>query len=175
MTLLDDICQVHDGVLKAPPLRKYGHAYTVRNSRELAKSKSASADEHDHAEIYINAKALAIDAIRIMKLASENIEKESSEKCKLDWVEYFNRRVETKTHPIAVLRIEHDKPVFAYVSRDSKDKYDECASCHKFNTCKIFPKLKYCMEHDSTRKTPNQKDDKDYVFEIGLLLGTVRL
>ena len=76
MTLFDDICEVHDGVLKAPPLRAYGHANTVCNSTELAKSKTAAVDEHDHTDVYKKAKILAVEAVRIMQLASKNIEKE---------------------------------------------------------------------------------------------------
>ena len=79
MTLLDDICGVHDGVLKAPPLRAYesGTGRIRENSEHIF--KNARTVETDHEDIYKKALTVAIEAVRIMQLSSKNIEKERNE------------------------------------------------------------------------------------------------
>ncbi|MCK5216624.1 MAG: hypothetical protein KAJ93_02485 [Methanosarcinales archaeon] len=152
---------MHDGVLKAPPVLRYCDVSTLNISHELATHKRILLDNHDHEQIYTTAKKLATEAVRIMQLASANIEAnqqkivpeskitsenidevsrnlirlatrehDARKKAHTDMADEVKKTLVTNittiekmtpppasNHPIAVLGIEHDKPVFAYVNR----------------------------------------------------------
>lgn len=78
MTLLDDICEVHDGVLKAPPLVPYWDKSIIMMHATRLVNEIENTSEDDEV-VYSHAKILAIEAVRIMQLASKNIEKEQCE------------------------------------------------------------------------------------------------
>lgn len=145
MTLLNDISQVHDGVLKAPPLHVYesGTGRIRENGEHIF--KNARTVKTDHEDVYKKALIIAIEAVRIMQLASKNIEKEQKQN-------------QANNHPIAAFRIENDKPVFAYVSREMSG-LDDAEDVRKAK---------------AELNRLEQKDEPDYVFEIGILLGAVR-
>ena len=115
MTLFEDIGQVYDGVSKAPPLEIYNNSKGLNGAHSLLYAELWRTSPRSD-KVYKHANALALEAVRIMQLASANIEKEQSEKFKSELVEHFNQNA--VNHPIAVFTIKDKKPVFAYVNRE---------------------------------------------------------
>lgn len=149
MTLLDDISQVHDGVLKAPPLNRYGGATTISDAQDYAHSANKTNPNHEH--VYNDAKCLAIDAVRIMQLASKNIEKEQRE---------IKQEVEDR-------KSSNARTLYDVINHDEREK---CTTCADSNICKRHESVTWCINWNEQA----QKHEPDYVFEVGLVLGTVR-
>ena len=91
MTLFNYICEVHDGVVKAHPLHVYDHGIGIIGEYSKHILKQTPKINPDHECVYKKACEIAIEAVRIMQLASKNIEKERHEikqeaKAELDYV-----------------------------------------------------------------------------------------
>ena len=145
MTLLGDISQVHDGVLKAPPLRAYGGAFT--RSKSLYLAEYLRDDNKDHESAYKLAKDLAVESVRCMQLASKNIDKERQE-------------VENRKAPTA-------RTLYDIVNHDERES---CTTCADSKRCNPYKNVTWCINWNERE----QKYEPDYVFEVGLVLGTVR-
>jgi hypothetical protein len=145
VTLFEDICEVHGGVLKAPPLNRYGGATTISDAQDYAHSADKTNPNHEH--VYNDAKCLAIESVRIMQLASKNTEKERQE-------------AENRKAPTA-------RTLYDVVNHDEQES---CKTCADFKRCKRHESITWCINWNETI----QKDEPDYVFEVGISLGTVR-
>lgn len=144
MTLLDDIYGVHDGVLKAPPLTYSGVSVGINALRLVNEIRNTA---EDNEVIYSHAKILAIEAVRIMQLASKNIEKERQEA--------ENRKAKTA------------RTLYDIINHDERES---CTTCADSKRCKRHESITWCINWNELI----QKDEPDYVFEVGILLGTVR-
>lgn len=73
MTLFADIAQVHDGAAKAPPLKDYLDSKTKTLFDEYWKTRHQP--QYNHEAIYNSARNCIVELLRVMGLASAEMEK----------------------------------------------------------------------------------------------------
>jgi len=79
MTLLDDIATVHDGVANSKSRTYMESANTMYIHAHALSLMTPAFDAIDYEAVYVRAKEVAIAAVQMMQLASDNVEREQSE------------------------------------------------------------------------------------------------